>query len=178
MDVKPEFFGKRLRLRLVTPEDAAFIHGLRTDPAYNQHLSAVTGKVEDQRAWIASYKAREAAGEEFYYVIERLDGVPCGTVRLYGITVDSFTWGSWILNADKPPKAALESALLIYDIGFQRLGLARAVFDVRADNERTLQFHRRFGAQETGSDPENQYFELTRDRFLALRAALYEKLEA
>lgn len=177
MEAKPEIMGQRLRLRLVTPEDAPFIHGLRTDPAYNRHLSPVTGTVEDQRVWILAYKAREAAGEEYYYIIERLDGVPCGVVRLYGITEDSFTWGSWILNADKPPKAALESALLIYDIGFQQLKLTRAVFDVRVDNERTLQFHRRFGAKETGSDPENLYFELTRSRFLALRPTLYDNLE-
>ena len=81
-----EMTGSRLRLRPVMPEDAAFIHGLRTDPAYNTHLSPVTGTVDDQRAWIEAYKVREAAGEEIYYVIERRDGVPCGVVRLYDIT--------------------------------------------------------------------------------------------
>lgn len=175
--MKPDIVGQRLQLRLVEPEDAAFIHGLRTDPAYNAHLSPVTGTVADQAAWIAGYKAREAAGTEFYYIIERRDGVPCGAVRLYGITQDSFTWGSWILNTDKPPKAALESALLIYEIGFDRLGKPRAVFDVRLDNERVLQFHRRFGAIETGRDAENLYFELSRARFADLRSALYEKLD-
>ena len=168
--------GNHLRLRLVTPEDAAFIHGLRTDPAYNLHLSPVTGTVEDQRTWIEAYKTREAAGEEFYYIIERHDDVPCGVVRLYDITEETFTWGSWILNQDKPPKAALESAILIYDIGFFTLNKSCAVFDVRADNERTLRFHRRFGACGTGSDTENLYFELSRERFLVLRAQLYETL--
>ena len=178
MDTVPEIAGKGLRLRPVMPEDAAFIHGLRTDPAYNAHLSAVTGTVADQRAWIIACKTREAAGAELYYIIERRDGVPCGVVRLYDITAESFTWGSWILNAEKPPKAALESALLIYEIGFEHIQKQRAVFDVRADNERVLSFHRRFGAKETGSDSENVYFELTRERFISVRAALYEKLEA
>ncbi|RBI86851.1 N-acetyltransferase, partial [Rhodosalinus halophilus] len=27
------------------PEDAAYLHGLRTDPRYNAHLSPVTGTV-------------------------------------------------------------------------------------------------------------------------------------
>ena len=31
MNVENEITGQRLRLRLVTPEDAAFIHGLRID---------------------------------------------------------------------------------------------------------------------------------------------------
>ena len=178
MDTVPEIAGKGLRLRPVMPEDAAFIHGLRTDPAYNAHLSAVTGTVADQRAWIIACKTREAAGAELYYIIERLDGVPCGVVRLYDITAESFTWGSWILNAEKPPKAALESALLIYEIGFGVLRKSHAIFDVRADNERVLRFHRRFGAVETGRDAENVYFELTATRFAELRDTLCEKLEA
>lgn len=174
----PRIEGVRLALRLVTPQDAGFIHGLRTDPAYNRHLSAVTGTVEDQRAWIAAYKAREAAGEEAYYIIERRDGVPCGVVRLYGITNDSFTWGSWILNADKPPKAALESAVLSFSVGFHDLGRIRAEIDVRHGNEQAIRFYRRFGMIETGSDADNLYFELTRARFDALHAALRENLEA
>lgn len=165
MDAKPEMTGPRLRLRPVTPEDAAFIHALRTDPAYNAHLSPVTGTVADQRAWIARYKTREAAGQEIYYIIERLDGTPCGTVRLYDITGDRFTWGSWILNADKPPKAALESAVLSFAAGFARLGLGRADIDVRRANARAIAFYRRFGMTETGQDAENVYFELHRDDF-------------
>lgn len=175
--MKPDIVGQRLQLRLVEPEDAAFIHGLRTDPAYNAHLSPVTGAVADQAAWIAGYKAREAAGTEFYYIIERRDGVPCGAVRLYGITRDSFTWGSFILNADKPPKAALEAAMLSFEIGFAHLGLSRADIDVRHDNRKAIDFYRRFGMVETGRDAENLYFELSRARFADLRSALYEKLD-
>ena len=44
-----EMTGSRLRLRPVMSEDAAFIHGLRTDPAYNTHLSPVTGTVDDRK---------------------------------------------------------------------------------------------------------------------------------
>ncbi|WP_417808824.1 GNAT family N-acetyltransferase [Thioclava sp.] len=165
-----EVEGPRLRLRLVSPEDATYIHGLRIDPAYNTHLSSVTGSAEDQRRWIEAYKAREAAGDEYYYVIERRDnGQRCGVVRLYDIKVDQFTWGSWILDANKPPKAALESAFLLYEIGFGDLGLNRAVFDVRSDNEHTQAFHRRLGATETGSDDVNLYFVYPRARHEADR---------
>ena len=162
--------GPQLRLRLVTPDDAAYLHALRTDPHYNAHLSPVSGTVEDQRAWIDRYKQREAEGREGYYIIERRDGMPCGTVRLYDIEGDRFTWGSWILDERKPPKAALESAVLSFGIGFETLDLEEAIIDVRHGNSKALSFYRRFGMNETGTDDLNVYFTYPRDRFLADRA--------
>lgn len=175
----PEAKGVLLRLRPVQPADAAYIHGLRIDPTYNRHLSAVQGTVADQQAWIERYKAREALGQEIYYIIERLsDGQPCGTVRLYDIADGQFTWGSWILDEGKTPKAALESAVLVYDVGFSGLGCDLAVFDVRRDNERTLAFHHRFGARKTGADDLNIYFDYPRDRFAADRDGHMSTLKA
>lgn len=157
--------GVRLLLRLVEADDAAYIFGLRSDPKYNAHLSEVTGTVEDQRAWIEQYKKREAAGEEYYYVIERLaDGVACGLVRLYNIVGDRFTWGSWILDENKPSKAALESAMLSFKLGFEGLNAQVALIDVRKDNRHATAFYRRFGMHETGEDSENLYFEYRRER--------------
>lgn len=168
--------GVRVDLRPVEVGDAGYIHGLRTDPAYNAHLSAVTGTAEDQAAWISAYKQREATGEELYFIIERKDGQPCGTVRLYEITSDSFTWGSWILDEGKPPKAALDSAILVYRMAFERLGLRRAVFDVRKDNARTLAFHDRFGAPRVRDDDLNIYYVYERDTFERSIPALVEGL--
>ena len=169
--------GPNLTLRLIEPEDAAYVHSLRSNPAYNTPLSTVTGTVDDQRAWIEDYKPREAQGQEFYYVIERKDGARCGLVRLYDIEAESFTWGSWILDENKPPKAALESAVLICAIGFDGLACDRAVFEVLSDNSHTLLFHRRFGANETGSDELYVYFDYTRTHFEADRANFLSILE-
>lgn len=157
--------GHRLDLRVVTVDDAEYVHKLRVDPAYNAHLSAVTGTVADQALWIERYKEREAAGEEFYYIIVLKDGTPCGTVRLYDITPESFTWGSWVLDHNKPAKAALESAVLVYRLGYDVLGLPKAVFEVDAANTHTQAFHRRFGAHQTGQDESNLYFDLTNAQF-------------
>lgn len=137
--------GHRLRLRLVSTKDAAYIHGLRTNPSYNRHLSAVTGTADDQRRWIERYKTREAAMSELYYVIEGLNGTACGVVRLYEIEEDRFTWGSWILDNNKPAKAALESALLSFGVGFEGLDRPRAVFDARLGNDHAIAFYRRLG---------------------------------
>jgi RimJ/RimL family protein N-acetyltransferase len=161
--------GPGLVLRLVQPDDAAFVHALRSDPALNAHLSAVTGTVDDQRRWIDAYKPREAALRELYYVIERRDGRPCGLVRLYDIGEESFTWGSWVLGAGKPPKAALESAVLSLGIGFEQLDLPLARIEVRADNAHAIAFYRRFGMAEDGGDAVHRMYRYDRAQYRAAR---------
>lgn len=174
----PTVEGVHLRLRAVQPDDAAYLHRLRTDPRHATHLSPVTGTVADQRAWIEGYQRREAAGQEAYFIIERRDGVPCGTVRLYDIADDRFTWGSWILDAAKPPKAALESAVLSFGVGFDHPHRTHALIDVRHGNTRAIAFYRRFGMAETGADDLNIYFTYARSRFLADRPAHMAVLRA
>ena len=162
--------GPNLVLRLIEPDDADFVYRLRTDPKYNAHLSQVTGTPEDQRAWIEAYKAREAAIEELYYVIERKDGLRCGLVRLYDITGEQFTWGSWILNENKTSKAALESAILSFDVGFNALGCASANVDVRIMNKHAEAFYRRLGMIETHRTEIDIYFEYSANKFNADKA--------
>lgn len=171
--------GVRLRLRPVDPSDAGYIHRLRTNPRLNTYLSAVTGTVEDQRDWIERYLSREAEGREVYFVIERLvDGRPCGTVRLYGIGTDRFTWGSWILDDAKPAKAALESTILSFGCGFEPPARTSAEIDVRRENTRAIAFYRRFGMAETAADGVNIYFTYSRARFLADRPGFMAILQA
>jgi RimJ/RimL family protein N-acetyltransferase len=161
--------GPNLTLRLITPEDAEYVYGLRKDPAYNAHLSQVDGSVEDQRRWIEAYKAREAERRELYYVIERKDGVRCGLVRLYEITAESFTWGSWILDHNKTRKAALESAMLSFGVGFESLGLKSAFVTVDRDNDKALAFYRRLNMTELRQDDSEIFFIYSREQFEAGR---------
>jgi len=157
--------GPNIALRLIQPSDADYVYCLRLNRDYNEHLSEVHGTAEDQRSWIIRYKAREAALTELYYIVERRDKIPCGTLRLYNISPPSFEWGSWILDANKTRKAALETAVLAYRIAFDALHLEKAVFDVRKGNGKTLAFHRRFGAIETHQDDANIYFTYPRSKF-------------
>ena len=157
--------GPNLILRLIKPDDAAYVHGLRTNPMYNGHLSKVTGTVQDQRAWIEGYQARESAGQEFYYVIERKDGTRCGLVRLYDFDVESFSWGSWVLDENKTRKAALESAILSFGVGFDALGVQLVNVDVRVTNEHAAAFYRRLGMEETHRTDQDIFFNYTREKF-------------
>lgn len=160
-------------MRLVEENDAKFILKLRLDGRYNQFLSDVNPDLQAQINWIREYKSDEKRKKQFYFIIERLDGTPCGTVRIYDFHQDSFCWGSWILNEDKTRSAAIESAFLVYEFGFDELGFVKSHFDVRKGNERVISFHRKMGAQQTGEDELNYYFEITqeavnivKDRFL------------
>ena len=170
--------GVQLSLRLVQPDDASYIHGLRTDPTYNGHLSNVTGTVEDQRSWIEAYKTREAACSEYYFVIERKDGVRCGVVRLYDITGDQFTWGSWILDENKPRKAALESTVLSFGVGFDTIGLDMANVDVRVGNTHAEAFYRRLGMTETHRTEQDIFFIYSRTPFAADKLAHMDVLQS
>lgn len=169
--------GPNLRLRLIEETDAAYVHALRVNPAYNTHLSAVTGDVKDQAAWIRAYKSREAAGQEYYFIIERHDGTRCGTVRLYDISGDTFTWGSWILDHNKTRKAALESTFLSFGFGFLVLDLSKALVDVRADNCHALAIYQRLGMSELRRDDQDIYLTYPRSRFEADRAGFLSILE-
>jgi RimJ/RimL family protein N-acetyltransferase len=153
--------GHRIRFRLVTPSDADYIQSLRTAPEYGRHLSAPAPSAAAQRAWIEAYKTREAEGLEYYFVIERRDdGRPCGTMRIYRIGADEATWGSFILDSAKPAKAALDALVLVHRAMFDRLGLRRALFDVRRDNARALSLYRRFGGVEIAQDDIDLYFRI------------------
>lgn len=162
--------GPNLTLRLIRPEDADYVHALRIDPAYNRHLSEVRGTADDQRRWIEGYKVREADLLELYYVIERKNGIRCGLIRLYNINADSFTWGSWILDHNKTRKAALESAILSFGVGFDSLGLSQALVDVRIANSQALAIYQRLEMVERWRDDQDIYFTYHRSRFDADRA--------
>jgi len=156
---------KHIKLRLASVEDSEFILDLRSDPALNQHVSAVEKNLEKQIEWMLSYKERERNGSEFYFIIESIEGAPYGTVRLYDFKDGSFCWGSWMIRKGSPVYAAIESALTIYEFGFYTLKFQRSHFDVRKGNDTVVKFHEGFGAKRTSSDTENYYFNFEKSEY-------------
>jgi len=152
--------SKTISLRLVTVNDAAFIHSLRVDDKLNKHISKVTGTVEEQRNWIEKYKVREKEKQEFYFlIIKNKSSKPIGTVRIYGIKGDSeFCWGSWILNDNKTVTSALESAYLVYKFAFEIMGYNSAYFQVDNANLPVISFHKKTGAMLIDHDDTNHNF--------------------
>jgi RimJ/RimL family protein N-acetyltransferase len=160
--------GRSVVLRLATPDDAAFILGLRQDGALNRHLSATGGGVEQQRAWLEAYQERERRGVEYYFVIETPQGEPVGTIRLYDRAGDSCQWGSWVVRPGAPAWAALESALLLLDFAFERLGCRRVYCAVDHENRSVVAFHARY-SHRTRRDERSQHFEMSPEEYRAMR---------
>ena len=144
--------GKTLNFRNAMVDDAAFILSLRTDAEKSRYLSAVSGELAEQAAWLERY---DHADDQAYFIIE-YKGTPIGTVRLYDPRGESFCWCSWILHSSRPSQAAMESALMVYAYAVDHLGFKAAHFEVRKGNERVWQFHERFGAVRT-SETELDY---------------------
>ncbi|MEX1670438.1 GNAT family N-acetyltransferase [Zhongshania guokunii] len=164
-----EAIGSRsIYLRLVETQDAEFVYSLRVDPRYNRHLSAVSGGAEAQRAWLQAYKQREAAGQEYYFIIcRRRDDMAIGTIRVYDFIGgrDSFAIGSWILTDNKTASSALESMSLAYRYGFEVLGFRSCHLDVRKENTKVISFHEKFGAVLSHDDADNVYFTMAPEAF-------------
>ena len=159
-----ELTCKTIYLRPVEIDDAKFIHSLRMDSTYNKYLSKVDDNLSSQIEWLKKYKKRERHGEELYFIIHRLsDSERIGTVRIYDFIgdKDSFCWGSWILNENKTRYAALECVLLIYDIAFREMGFKRCHMDIRKQNTKVIEFHKKLGVKiigETDLDLLGHYF--------------------
>jgi RimJ/RimL family protein N-acetyltransferase len=138
----------RYRLRPVTLEDAAFIVGLRSDPALNRYLHEISPRVEDQVAWLERYFARS---DEYYFIVEDVDSAERhGTIGIYDVERKgaSAEWGRWILKQGS--MAALESAWLVYEAGFAKLGLEVLSSRTLVENPHVVSFHDTFGASRIG----------------------------
>lgn len=134
----------RYCLRPVTLEDAAFIVELRSDPLLNRYLHEISSRVEDQVTWLERYFARP---NDYYFIVEDADsGERHGTIGIYDVEtkVSRGEWGRWILKHGS--MAALESAWLVYEAGFAKLGLAILSSRTLIENPRVVSFHDSFGA--------------------------------
>ena len=174
-------FRAYFRMAEPTERDAAYICRLRADPDLNQHLNPSSTVVEDQKRWLDAYKAREAEGCEFYFVIMH-DGADAGVVRMYDFRLDqvptSFAWGSWIVPAPRPAGLVTFSALMIYEVAFDALGFQQAHFTVRKDNSGVIAFHLRAGARQVDEDDDEFHFVYSPEAYRQLRADSEERYAA
>ncbi|WP_104721370.1 GNAT family N-acetyltransferase [Helicobacter mesocricetorum] len=160
--------GKHIALRLVTLNDAAFICSLRKGEKA-KFLTQTAGGILTQEQWIATYKKREALGEEFYFIIQSLEGEAFGTIRIYDFTENSFCWGSWIIKDSAPSYVAIESALCVYEFAFNTLGFKQSHFDVRKSNVKVVAFHQRCKAKIVREDCVNYYFNFSKEDFALMQ---------
>lgn len=143
--------GPACRLRPVVRTDAGFILQLRSDSERTQFLHPVSGRLEDQEAWLEAYETRPG---DWYWIVERRsNGAPEGTLGLYDFkpAPSEAEWGRWILRAGSP--FALESAWLLYRLAFEEFGLAAVYCRTLALNAQVLSFHDSCGLDRAGLIP-------------------------
>jgi len=166
IDTSYEFSAtKNSKLSIITTNDAEFIISLRKDPKLNKHLSYVETDIEIQKNWIIDYKIREARRTEFYFIIRSMDNERLGAIRAYDFKQGSFCWGSWIINPNSPRKTAIESAINIYEFGFSVLGFSQSHFDVRNENLKVINFHKRMGAKIITSNSIDTFFIMPKEYY-------------
>ena len=158
--------GKNINLRDLDISDAQFILDLRTNEDKSAYLNKTEYNIEKQTDYIKNYKKKS---DEWYFVIESKEKEPLGTVRIYDIKDNSFSWGSWLVKDGAPTSTAIESALLIYEFAFFSLNFAASHFEVRRKNERVRAFHERFGAKIYEETDEDVFYKYTREDYLKIR---------
>lgn len=154
-----------VKLRLVEIDDAEFIVRLRTDSKLSAFISATSGDVEAQKAWIRSYKEREATDREYYFIVEK-DGASWGTIRIYNLTNNSFESGSWVFLSDAPSGISILSGIVAREFAFGHYPWAEYVtFSVRKKNKHVLAYHKRYNPELVGETDLDYFFQLSRERF-------------
>jgi RimJ/RimL family protein N-acetyltransferase len=132
-DIRRE--GPAFRLRPVADDDAAYIVDLRARGGPYINRGATT--VAQQRDWLARYYARE--GDVYFVVEARRDGGREGLVGIYEVRDGIAEWGRFVLEPGSV--AAVEAALLVYDVAFDDLALERVCCRTLAANVRVVAFH-------------------------------------
>jgi hypothetical protein len=155
-----------LTFRLVEESDAQFILSLRTNKERARYLSATDDNLQKQTEWIKAYKQREAERKEYYVLFEDDNRQPLGVFRLYDITDENFTSGSWLIKPGCDEFVGLKSDLFIGFFANEILKLGDCFFDVRKDNKKVLRYHKMY-AKVIDEDELNVYFVMDR--------AAYEK---
>ena len=149
-----------LKVRELRVDDADYILKLRLNKSYSKYISKVNDDIEVQRKYIIKYLSDNAKERtSFYFILENsTTGKCCGTVRIYNFNEDVFEWGSWILDKNKSPSAAMETAILIYEFAFNVLGFDRSEFEVNKSNKKVVSYHIKSGAEIIREDEVNLYF--------------------
>lgn len=151
--------GRTLLLRNATVSDADFIFKLRADPPNAQYLSETSPELSEQVRWLEHYSTDDS---QLYFIITDMLKNPVGTIRIYDQRKTSFCLGSWIIVAGSPSHYALESVLMVYQIGL-RLGFDQAHLDVRKDNVSVWRFHERFGALRVSETARDYFYNISRE---------------
>lgn len=145
-NITAENFG--VRLRPVTMEDARYIYKLRRSPKLAQYIGEFDDRFSVHLNWLENYFRRP---NDYYFIIELLQGRRLGTIALYNLEESTANWGRWIIEPPFP--AAPASAWLIYHVAFNILQLSSVYSNTVLENSHIVSFHDSCGLKRTKIEP-------------------------
>ena len=152
-----------LQVRFVEEKDAEFIVTLRTAPRLSKHIHVTSPDVEQQKQWIRNYKLREAQGLDYYFIFS-INDKPQGLARIYDITEDTFTQGSWVFSPNAVLGASVLGNIISSEIGFEFLEKKIEYSDARKDNN-THRYVKSFHPEILKTDELSIYYKILPDGF-------------
>lgn len=164
--------GTYIDLYEVELEDSEFILNLRVDSEKSKYLHKTEYDLGKQIDYIKKYKKLE---NEWYFIIKSKSGESLGTFRINDLREDSFSIASWIVKDDAPVMTSLESILLIYNFGFNKLNFNHSHFDVRKENKKVISLHKKLGAKIVNENSLDVFFIIKKEDF-EVKKKKYEEI--
>ncbi len=153
-------------LRYVEKKDAEFILKLRQNELLNKYISKTDIEINQQIRWIEEYKEREAYKKEFYFIIENKEtNENYGTVRIYNILNEKATFGSFILDKNRPDNSVYKVIDLALDFAFKDLRVNEIYLDVIKENKKAIYVYKKYGFKYIGEDNIAEFYKIYRKDF-------------
>lgn len=109
-----------------------------------------------QEAYLKNYLSKN---DEYYFIIAKLENTPLGTIRIYDMSEDFFTSGSWLMVDEATTEQVLEGNFLMLNFAHKALKYKTFKFDVRKANKKVIAFHKAMGAKIVSQNDIDYFFE-------------------
>lgn len=161
-DFSVERYG--IKARFVEIDDVDFVLSLRADKELTKFIHQTENNRNQQIEWLKGYKEREKAGREYYFIFSK-NGVDYGLERIYNVTEDTFTHGSFLFKPEAPIGMSSLSDIITREVGFDILNIPKNLFDVRKGNNNVLHYHKTFQPTLLYETELDRFFELSKENF-------------
>ncbi len=158
--------GKNINLREINIDDAEFLLSLRISPLYNKYLNKTGNDIDKQIEYI---KNNILKNDDFYFIIESKKHKKYGCIRIYNITKNLCTNGSWIVIHNAPYNYGIESYFLIFDLAFYYFKVKYALSSMNKNNSTLIKFYKRMGLKITSQDHKQYHFSYSKERYEGIR---------
>lgn len=154
-----------LYIRFVQEEDAGFILSLRTNKKLGKYINETSSSINDQQKWIQNYKIRETNGTDYYFMFEQPKGTRLGVCRIYNVTDNSFTIGSWIFSPNAPLGTSILGDIITRELGFDLFPNSTLLFDVKKANLNVNRYQAFYKPILLKTDIDTNYYSCPKENF-------------